>query len=149
MPDGAKTLLVILLIPFLLALGHDLYINYFSDDEKIREVKALRIDPEKFLISDAGWVWNEYSASTMEATRGMIDPETWTAKLDPVLQLPTMIVGLIPWAMTLVYLSFSALFGFWPCTNSVISFGGKRRRKNDDFAVYKHAKTKSVKYKKK
>ena len=149
MPDGAKTLLVILLIPFLVALGHDLYINYFSDDEKIREVKALRINPEKFLVSDMGWVWNEYSANSMETVRDSVEPKTWAAKIDPVLQLPTMIVGLIPWAITLVYLSFSALFGFWPCTSSVISFGGMRRRKNDDFAVYKHAKAKSVKYKKK
>lgn len=147
MPDGAKTLLVILLIPFLAGLGHDIYFNYFSDDERIREIKALRIDPEKFLVSDLGWVWNEYSPNTMEATRNMMEPETWVSKLDPVLQLPTMVVGLIPWAIAAIYLSLAWLLGIWPCAGRSISFG--RRRKKDDFAVYKHAKTKSVKYKKK
>ncbi len=147
MPDGAKTLLVILLIPFLAGLGHDVYFNYFSDDEKVREIKALRIDPEKFLVSDLGWVWNEYSPNTMETARTMMEPETWVSKLDPVLQLPTMIVGLIPWAITLIYISFAFLCGIWPCAGRNISLGTKRKK--DDFAVYKHAKTKAVKYKKK
>ena len=93
MPDGAKTLLIILFIPFLFALGHDLYLNYFSDDEKVRELKALRIDPQEFLVSDTGWIWNEYSPNTMQTLRDTIEPATWTTKLDPVLQLPTMAVS--------------------------------------------------------
>lgn len=146
MPQGAKTLLVILLIPFLAGLGHDLYLNYFSSNEKIREVKALRIDPEKFLVSDLGWIWNNYSPDTMQTARDMVEPSTWQSKVDPVLQLPTMVVGLIPWAITAIYLFFAWIFGIWPCSGRLISFSTKR--KNDDFAVYKHAKTNAVKYKK-
>ncbi len=147
MPDGAKTLLVILLIPFLLGVGHDIYFNYFSTDEKIREIKALRVDPNKFLVSDMGWVWNEYSPSTMQTIRDSVAPETFKTKLDPILQLPTMVVGLIPWAIAAIYLAFAWLIGFWPCSTSGLSFS--RKRKKDDFAVYKHAKTKAVKYNKK
>ena len=148
MPDGAKTLLVLLLIPFLLALGHDIYFNYFSDDEKIREVKAMRIDPEEFLISDAGWVWNEYAPSSMESARMSFEPETWRSKIDPILQLPTMVVGLIPWAFAATYLLIAYILGIWPCQGRMLNILPKRKRK-DDFAVYKHAKTKATKYKRK
>lgn len=147
MPDGAKTLLVLLLIPFLLGLGHDIYFNYFSDDEKIRAVKALRINPEEFLISDAGWVWNTYSPTTMETARDTIAPDTWASKIDPILQLPTMVVGLIPWAVVLLYLSFAWLVGIWPCESRISLFN--KRPKKDDYAVYKNAKAKAVKYNKK
>ncbi len=150
MPDGAKTFLVIMLIPFLLGLGHDIYFNYFADDEKIREVKALRIDPKAFLVSDAGWVWSEYAPSSLETVRDSFEPSTWRGYVDPVLRLPTMVVGLIPFAISFVYLILSWVLGIWPCSGRQISFGGLgRRRKNNDYAVYKHAKAKSVKYKKK
>lgn len=147
MPDGAKTLLVILFIPFLLALGHDVYFNYFSDDEKIRDVKALRIDPEEFLISDAGWIWNEYSPNTMQAARDMIGQETWESIIDPVLRIPTMLLGIIPWAAVAIYLLFALGAAFWPCCNSTLSF--IKKRKQQDFTVYKNAKANSIKYKKK
>lgn len=146
MPTGAKTLLVILLIPFLFGFGHDVYLNYFSDDAKIRDVKALRIDPSKFLVSDMGWVWNKYSPNTMEAARDMMEPATWQSKLDPILQLPTMVVGLIPWAITFAYLFLSWLLGIWPCSGRILTFSSGKRKK-DDFAVYKHAKSNSMKFK--
>ena len=145
MPDGAKTLLVILLIPFLLGVGHDIYLNYFSDDEKIREVKALRINPAKFLVSDMGWVWNEYAPNMMQSVRDMVEPSTWKSTFDPVLQLPTMIVGLIPWAITFAYLIFARLAGFWPCAGVGASFG--RGSKGSEYAVYEKDKAKKMKFK--
>ena len=147
MPNGAKTLLVILFIPFLLGLGHDIYFNYFSDSDRIREVKALRINPEEFLISDAGWVWNEYSPNTMQSARDTISPRTWTKIIDPILRMPTMLLGGIPFAVVATFLLFSFLGNFWPCCNSTSSFA--KGRKKDDFTVYKNAKTKAVKYNKK
>ena len=147
MPDGAKTLLIILLIPFLLSVGHDIYINYFSDDEKIREVKALRIDPQKFLISDAGWVWNEYAPSIMSSTRDMIQPtSTWRDKIDPILQLPTMVVGIIPWAITFIYLLFARLAGFWPCKDHPIRLGKGGVANKKTFSVYDKNKGKKAKF---
>ena len=149
MPDGAKTLLVVLLIPFLMGLGHDIYFNYFADDEKIKAVKSLRIDPEKFLISDMGWVWNEYAPNGMQMARDSIEPATWTSYIDPVLQLPTMIVGLIPFIIIASYLILAFILGIWPCRGRHISIGTPKRGKKDDFAVYKHAKTNKMKFKKK
>ena len=148
MPDGAKTFLVLMLIPFLLGLGHDIYFNYFSDDEKIAEIKAMRVDPKEFLVSDAGWVWNEYSPNTMEASRMSFAPETWRKYIDPVLQLPTMVVGLIPWAIAATYLLIAYILGIWPCQGRMLNFLPRRKRK-DDQAVYKNAKTNATKYKRK
>ena len=148
MPDGAKTILVILLIPFLLGLGHDIYFNYFSNDEKVQEIKALRFNPDKFLISDAGWVFNEYAPNFMQSLRDSAEPQTWRKRIDPILQLPTMIVGLIPWAIAVMYLLIAYILGIWPCKGRLINLLPQRKRK-DDFAVYKHAKTKSAKYKRK
>jgi hypothetical protein len=146
MPDGAKTLLVILLIPFLCALGHDLYINYFSDDEKIRNVKALRIDPQKFLVSDAGWVWNEYAPNVMSSARDMTAADIWEQKINPVLKLPTMVVSLIPWIITFLYLALARLIGLWPCRDSAIRLSG-RGNKKQKFSVYEKDIAKKTKFK--
>ena len=148
MPDSAKTVLVILLIPFLLGLGHDIYFNYFSNDEKVQEIKALRFNPDKFLVSDAGWVFNEYAPNFMQSLRDSTAPQTWRKHIDPILQLPTMIVGLIPWAMTAAYLLIAYILGIWPCKGRLINLLPQRKR-TDDFAVYKHAKTKATKFKRK
>jgi len=124
------------------------YFNYFSDDEKIREIKAMRVDPSEFLISDAGWVWNEYAPNSMETARMSFETPTWKKYIDPVLQLPTMIVGLIPWAIAAAYLLIAYILGIWPCQGRLLNFLPKRKR-NDDYAVYKHAKTNAAKYKRK
>ena len=149
MPDGAKTLLVLLLIPFLLGLGHDVYFNYFADDAKIKAFKKMQIDPEEFLISDLGWVWNEYSPNTMETMRDSTEQESWVSYVDPVLQLPTMVVGLIPFAIVAAYLLLAWILGIWPCQGRHINIGGTRKRgKKEDFSAYKNAKLKKTKYKK-
>lgn len=145
MPDGAKTLLLILFIPFLLGLGHDIYFNYFSDEEKIKETKSLRVNPKEFSVSDAGWLWKEYSPASMKVVHDTMEPETWKKFINPILQLPTMVVGLIPWATTLAYLLFAQLAGFWPCANSPVLF--RRKTKTEKFTAYKKDKTKVTKYK--
>ncbi len=148
MSGGAKTFLVILLIPFLMGLGHDIYFNYFSDDEKIKDLKSLQINPKEFLISDAGWVWNNYSPNTLEAARMSFETSTWRTIIDPVLQLPTMIVGLLPWLAGVTYLLIAYILGIWPCSGRVINFMPRRKRK-DDFVVYKHAQSNATKFKRK
>jgi len=160
MPDGAKTLLTILLIPFLLAAGHDIYINYFSDPETIENIKNLQIQdiaddvvnaelpPNRFLISDMGWVWNEYAPNMMSAAREMVSADKWSSMINPILKLPTMIVGLIPWLITFAYLIFARLAGFWPCANNPFSFRFNKKTKTEKkFKVYETEKVKKKKYK--
>ena len=145
MPTGAKVLLFFLFIPFLAGIGHDVYLNYFSDDEKIKTVKRLQIDPEAFLPSDLGWIWEEYHISSMDLARTMVEPEIWKEQVDPILQLPTMVVGAVPLALGIVFLLISFILGVWPFSR----YGKLRKQKDDDFAVYKSAKESSYKYNKK
>ena len=145
MSGGVKTFLVILLIPFLAGAGHDVYLNYFSNDEKIKQAKRLQINPEDFLASDLGWVWGNYHPASMEMARGAVEPEIWQSNVDPILQLPAMVVGLIPFALGVIYSLLAFVLGIWPFSR----YGKLRKQKDDDFAVYKHAKSNAIKYTKK
>ena len=144
MSGGVKIFLTLLLLPLLASIGHDIYINYFSDSDKIKEIKRLQIDPDEFLVSDLGWIWQTYNPSSMEAAREQIQPEVWKAQVDPVLQLPTMVVAFFPCFFGCVFLLFALVLGVWPFSR----YGFSRKDKADDFAVYKHAKSHSIKYKK-
>lgn len=134
MPSGAKLFLFILFLPFLAALGHDLYLNYYADEEKREQLQALNIDPEEFMISDAGWVWQEYSEPTMDSAREAIAPETWKHNIDPILQLPTIVVAIIPFFFGAVFLLITFILGIWPFTRH----GTSRKKSDKDFVVYIH-----------
>ncbi len=141
MGSGTKFFLFIMLLPFLAGAGHDIYLNYFSDPEKVEQLKALQIDPDQFLISDLGWIWTEYAPGIMKEARTLMSSRTWSQYVDPVLQLPTMVVSIVPFFCVTVLLLIAFILGIWPFS--------RFKAKQDDFAVYKHAKTKAVKYSKK
>jgi hypothetical protein len=134
-----------MLLPFFAAVGHDIYFNYFSDEEKIKQVQKLRINPEEYLVSDMGWVWQKYHPASMQMARDAIEPEIWMQEVDPILQLPTMVVGLVPFFLACIFLLLTFVLGVWPYTR----YGKIRKSKEEDFAVYKHAKTNTMKYTKK
>lgn len=146
MSGGGKIFLFILLLPFLAVLGHDVYYSYFSNDDKIRQVERLNIDPNAFEMSDLGWIWNNYSPDTMEIARDGVEPDIWKEKVDPILQYPAMIVVIIPFAMGLIFCLFARILGVWPFADKMSSFS--RKGKESD-AVYKHAKSKALKYSRK
>lgn len=145
MPNNVKIIIFILLLPFFAGLGHDVYINYFSGSDKIKQIKQLQIDPGKFIASDIGWVWNEYAPENMKAARTMVEPEIWKEQVDPILKLPTMVAGIIPAFVGFVFLLIAFVLGVWPFSQ----YGRARREKEEDFAVYGHAKSNAVKYNKK
>ncbi len=138
-----KTFLFIMLIPFFAALGHDLYVNYFNTEAKIEHVKKLNIDPKKFMVSDLGWIIDEYVPKTMQKARTKIDVPVWRQKIDPALQLPSMVIGAIPFLVSSAYLILAFIIGIWPFSR----FGKSKKMKQDDFAVYKHAQEKSIRFK--
>lgn len=145
MSSSIKLFLFFMLLPFLVAVGHDVHMNYLADDEKIREVKNLRIDPNDFLASDLGWIWQKYHKPSMEIARTSVEPEVWKAKVDPILQLPTMVVGIIPFFTASVFLLLAYVIGVWPFSR----YARTPRTGGSEYAVYKHAKSKTVKYSKK
>lgn len=145
MTSGIRNFIFILILPFLAAVGHDVYFNYFADSEKARQIKNLQVNPEEFLVSDLGWIWQNYSPNTMQTARNMVEPDIWATQVDPILQLPSMVVGIIPFFLGCVFLLFAFILGVWPFSK----FGQARREKEADFAVYKHAKSKPIKFSKK
>lgn len=145
MSSGGKKLLFLLFLPFLLAVSHDVYFNYFSSDQKIRQVKQLRIDPEEFMASDLGWIWHNYHPASLETARTMVEPTIWKAQVDPILQLPSMVVGIIPFIIGCVFLILAFILGVWPFSK----YGAARKESKEDFVVYQNAKAKSVNFTKK
>ena len=145
MSSGLRNFIILMLLPFMAAAGHDIYLNYFSDSDKIKHLKSLQVDPDKFLVSDLGWIWHTYHPKSMEMARTMVEPAVWTAQVDPILQMPSMLVGIVPFGIGCVFLVLAFVLGVWPFAK----YGQLRRQKDEDFAVYKHAKSKAIQYKKK
>ena len=145
MPQAAKTLLLILLIPFLLGAGHDLYVNYISDSQKFAEIKRLQVNSDDFMFSDLGWIWQEYSPSTLETVKDMMTPETWQKYIDPILKLPTMLMTILPFACGIIALTLAFILGIWPFSR----YGKQRKEDREGYGIYKNAKSKKTKYSRK
>lgn len=142
MPTAAKNILFILLIPFLLSLGHDLYLNYVSNSPRAEQIKSLRVAPNALIVSDAGWIWQEYAGNSMRAAKDLMGTNRWEQNIDPILKKPTMSLTIIPFAIGLVYVSITFIFVLWP-------FSKDNRRVKHKPSVYKNSEGKKVKYKKK
>ena len=145
MPNKAKTIIFILFIPFLAAVGHDIYMNYFSTPEKIKQVERLQIDIDGYVMSDTGWIWHEYSKDTINAVRDAVPTEIWDSYINPILELPTMLVCGIPLVLAILFLVISFALGVGPFAHR----GKMRKQKPDDFAVYRKAEEKRVKFNRK
>ncbi len=143
MAGGAKLFLFILFLPFLAALGHDIHLAYFSDDEKIQQLENLNIDTSSFRISDLGWVWTNRSPDSYEWARQNFSIDTWQNILDPILQLPTMIVALIPFVVGTLILMLMFVMGIGPYKGMS---GGSAK---GEYSVFKGEKANKLKYSKK
>ena len=134
-------------IPFIAALGHDLYINYYLDEEKLRDLKMLKPNIQDFRITDLGWVWNEYLPTSMEVLKDSFATETWVNYIDPILQAPTMIVAIVPFLIALVIAGIiHVVNGDNPLSLLKMKFS---KNKSKNFSVYKGEKEKSTKYSRK
>lgn len=111
MSDGSKLLLFILLIPFFLAMGHDVYYNYFSNPKKIEKSTTIGVDPAEFRATDMGWVVIEYSPGTFKAIKHGSPEFVWKNIIDPIFRLPTMVVGLIPFCIGLLITMLNGFLG--------------------------------------
>lgn len=78
----------------LTALGHDGYIAYLHPE--------LGEPWEAFRFSDLGWIWLTYSKDTFDLVKETIDPGSWSAFVDPVLILPTVLVASVPLILLLL-----------------------------------------------
>lgn len=114
MDGNAKIWLVILLLPFLAAIGYDFNANYLSTPEQKAKLEALQIDPEAYHISDLGYILLNETPDTYQMLRDTTTPETWDSWIDPVLQTYTFVVALVPFAIFCIWLLIARIFSLWP-----------------------------------
>jgi hypothetical protein len=114
MSDGAKLWCFLLLIPFFLAIGHDLWANYYSTPELKTRLESFEIDPHAYQGSDLGYLLVTYTPSVYESARTMIGEGFWVRWIDPVLRLYTFVVALLPFMLFAIWLLISRIFDIWP-----------------------------------
>lgn len=113
MKKGVKFWFFILLIPFFLSLGHDLFANYYLDQNKKLRLEALDIDPRAYQSSDLGYLLVRYIPETFETTRNAMGEEEWSRWVDPILRLYTFVVALVPAILLCIWLLVSNILDVW------------------------------------
>lgn len=85
---GVTVLCVLVALPPLAALGHDLYIAFFKDG-------VLDLN-NPFQPSDIGWLWQTYDPASYDWAFQNIDPATWSGVVDPLLHMTAMVAAAVP-----------------------------------------------------
>lgn len=145
MSGGIKLFCFLLLLPFLAAIGHDLYAAYYSDPEKVAKLEALDIDPQSYQVSDAGYLLVHYAPKFYEDARLTVGEETWVKYLDPILKQYTFVVALIPAVIFYLYLLFAFVLGIPPFSSGKFN---KKTLPNQDSYERRNTET-TFKYKRK
>lgn len=119
MSDTVKLWCFLLLLPFFLVVGHDLYANYLSDEDKKARLEAFDIDPNAYQSSDMGYLVVKYIPSAYENVTSVIGQDNWAKWIDPVLRLYSFVVALIPALLFFIWLLISRIFDIWPFSGSI------------------------------
>ncbi len=138
MSNGIKIWCFLLLLPFFGAAGHDIYANYFSTPEKKAEFEALAIDPADYQVSDLGYILLTYQPELYETAKQTVGEDNWVKRVDPVLQLPSMVATLIPFGIFLGWLLIARILSIWPFNRGTSIFKSKRGIEMDD-NITKHS----------
>lgn len=112
-------LLFILVLPFLAALGHDLYISYGENQDYMNNIAT-----KEMMFSDVGYLWTTYEPDSYNWVRGDLDEESWKTFVAPFLEQTTVIVTLIPPAILMVIM---LLIKFWDNLAVLVKTGGKKK----------------------
>lgn len=132
----------LLLLPALGALGHDLYLAYNN---------TVLEGIDRFWLSDAGWLWINYSPETYDWALATVDAAVWNGFVDPILQESAFFVALAPFCAFLAILFFMMIFGLGSFEGKGLftpRFGGKKN-KNSSFSFSARDKKKKTQYKRK
>lgn len=143
MHGGVKTFILIITIPLILAVSHDIYFNYFSSSEKMNQVSSMNVDPDKFEMSELGWVWLEYSKDSHNMLKDSVSDETWAKYIRPLMNMKTIIVAAAPIPVVFFLLLSAWVIGIWPFAHV------HKAKKPKLDTVYTNAKTKKQSYNRK
>jgi hypothetical protein len=121
MKDNATRWLFVLLIPFLLAIGHDVYANYWLDEERKAKLEAFDIDPTAYQSSDIGYLLTEYTPDIYVTAKDMVPEESWQKWVDPVLRQYTFVLAGIPAVLFSLWLLIARIFDSGPFSGGTSS----------------------------
>jgi len=119
MSDHLKLWGFILLLPFLAALGFDLYTNLYKNEENKAKIENLQIDSvlmdkEAYHASDFGYLLVHYTPTIYEKARASVQEDTWRRWVDPILELYTTVVAAVPAVIFFLWVAVSRIFRDWP-----------------------------------
>lgn len=75
--------LFIVILPFLISLGHDVYVFYSEQDQPINVSSITKIYTEdrpgrSFELSSFGFIWTNYSPDTYKVMEESFEPAEWS-----------------------------------------------------------------------
>ncbi len=125
---GIQILCVLLILPVLAALGHDLYITYQEQDFT-----------KPMMFSDVGYLWTHYSPDSYKWVQDNIGKEKWVSIVTPLLEQTSVVVSAIPAAVVYSLLLILKLLNMPPFGDGVRV---KKGHKKGDFAYSNTDKSK-------
>lgn len=148
MSEGVKLWCFLLLIPFFAAIGHDLYANFYKNEDNKVRLESFEIDPKAYQGSDLGYLVVTYVPDAYEKGKELVGQERWERWIDPILRLYTFVVALVPATLFFIWLLISRIFDIWPFADPgvrVARSGGKSGNRVD--TIDKRSNSAQFKYK--
>jgi len=105
-------LIFVLLIPAMIALGHDIYL-FFINHMPNGGLPSWELIKEKFKFSAFGFLWTNYEPESYKTVASGLAPETW-AKIDSFLTIKAFFGCLSFAGIITALMAFAALFGLGP-----------------------------------
>lgn len=118
-------LIIVLLIPAFVALGHDIYLFYTNEAQS--GMLNLDLIKEKFKFSALGFIWTNYYPDGYKTVASGLDSETWKI-VDQFLGFKAFFAGLSFAGAIVGLMIFFALFGLGPmASDGGRIYGGKEK----------------------
>lgn len=119
-------LIFVLLIPAMIALGHDIYL-FYENHAKDAPMVTTDIIQEEFKFSAFGFIWTNYAPESYKMTRLSLEADTW-AMVDQFLTITAFYAGLTFAGVIVAFMAFFALFGLGPmASEGGRIYGGKEK----------------------
>lgn len=138
------SIIFLLLIPAMIALGHDFYLFY--NEHLNPGVFSLDLLKKEFKFSALGYIWTTYGTESYRTTVESMPPEDW-AKIDKILTFKAFYVALGFAGIFTALFAVLALFGKGPF---VTEGGGSAKRKKEEPTSFRSgSQSKKMQYKRK
>lgn len=127
--SGVRLFMLLVLIPALVAFGHDVYLFYINEgvDNVIADAtQAMEDKGALTFFASLGYIWTQYDPESYKIIAQSLDPESWNM-LNTLLAQKAFFVGLAFAAFFYVILGLLKILNVWPFRESGGKFSGGSR----------------------